>query len=148
MPVRSPIVVEEGVRIGENLDTGPFVVLRRNCVIGDDVSIWSFSEVGVQARIGDGAKLHVGVYVSQLCVVGKSCFLGPGVKLLNDKYPPRRREHWQPCHVEVCASIGANAIIMPGVIVGAFAMIGAGSVVLEDVPSGEVWAGNLARRIG
>lgn len=148
MPVREPLVVEEGVRIGENLDTGPFVVLRENCVIGDDVSIWSFSEVDEGARIGDRARLHVGVYVSQLCEVAAEVFLAPGVKLLNDKYPPRRREHWYPCRVLFHASIGANAVIMPGVIVGSYAMIGAGSVVLQDIPSGEVWAGNPARRIG
>lgn len=154
MPVREPVSIQGDCEIGDNLDTGPFVVLR-DCRIGDDVCIWSFSVVDPGAVIGDRVKLHVRTYVSQGVVIEDDVFVGPGVLILNDKYPPRYdKTLWEPPVLRRGCIIGGGAIICPGVEIGVGvevgekAIIAAGAVVTRDVPAGQLWAGVPASRLG
>jgi len=75
-------------------------------------------------------------------------FVGPGVVFTNDKYPVATG-NWKVKNtlVKSGASIGANATILPGVTIGKKSMIGAGAVVTKDVPDGETWVGNPARKL-
>mgnify|MGYP001617910096 CR=1 FL=1 len=75
------------------------------------------------------------------------CFIGPGVTFTNDKRPPGRKEDWGKTLVKRGASIGARAVILPGVTIGEGAMIGAGSVVTRDVMPGMTVAGVPARAV-
>lgn len=71
-------------------------------------------------------------------------FIGPHVCFTNDKFPPSHGKGWVKTLVKRGASIGAGAIILPGLTIGGKAKIGAGSVVTKDIPAGEVWYGNPA----
>jgi acetyltransferase-like isoleucine patch superfamily enzyme len=145
--IRGNLVIEEGVSIGANLDTGYNVVLRKMCMIGNDVKIWSDCVIDEGAVIGNNVRIQCLCYVAQLCIVEDDVFLGPGVVLTNDKYPVRTdRNLWEPVIIRKGARIGANVTILPGVVIGERALIGAGAVVTKSVPAQEVWYGNPARR--
>ena len=146
--IRNNVVIEEGVEYGKNLDTGYFVVLRANCLIGNDVCIWSHSTIDPYAIIGNNVKIHNHVYICQYAVIEDNVFIGPGTVLLNDRYPPRYSpDDWEPPVIKKRAVIGGGVSIGPGVIIGEKAIIGAGSVVIGNVPKGQIWVGNPARRI-
>ena len=146
--IRQPFIQEDDVRIGENLDTGYFVVLRKGCTIGDNVSIWSQSVIDPGAKIGNNVRMHVGCYISQNSVIEDDVFFGPGVSVLNDRYPPRYDESlWEPPLIKKGAVIGGDVTICPGVTIGEKAIIGAGAVVVKDVPADQIWAGVPARRL-
>ena len=81
--------------------------------------------------------------ISIACVVGDNVFLGLGVNLLNDKYPPSG--HLAPVIIGDNEIVGGGSVILPTVKLGRKCVIGAGSVVTKNVPEGEVWWGNPAR---
>lgn len=163
MTVRAGLIVEENVIINKeemnllipqgllpkvDLDCGYYIVLRKGCKLGKGVKIWSHSVVDPDAIIGDRVKLHVGTYVSQRTIIEEDVFVGPGVKFLNDRYPERTDPNcWEPPIIKKGAIIGGGSLIGPGVTIGERAIIGMGAVVLRDVPAGQVWAGNPARRL-
>ena len=136
--------------------------------VGEGTSIWQFCVVLPRARIGSDCNVNAQCLIENDVVVGDrvtvkpgvqlwdglrvedDVFIGPNVTFTNDKYPRSRRppsafaQTWIRCG----ASIGANATVLCGVEIGAGAMIGAGSVVTRDVPPGELWVGNPARKHG
>ena len=124
-------VILEGAKIGENCNINCQVFIENDVVIGNNVTI----KPGVQ--IWDGITLEDNV------------FIGPNVTFTND-LKPRSKQYpkiFLRTLVKTGASIGANATILPGITIGENAMIGAGSVVLKDVPSNTLWAGNPARQL-
>jgi acetyltransferase-like isoleucine patch superfamily enzyme len=78
--------------------------------------------------------------------LGDGVFIGPHVCFTNDRHPPS--ETWEITIVNDGASIGAGAVLLPGITLGKNCMIGAGSVVTRDVPEGETWVGNPAHKHG
>jgi UDP-2-acetamido-3-amino-2,3-dideoxy-glucuronate N-acetyltransferase len=147
MPIRQPIIIEGECEIGENLDTGYFVVLRR-CIIGNNVCVWSHSIIDPGAIIGHRTKIHAGCYIAQATVIENNVFLGPGVVITNDRHPVRTNpDFWEPVRIKRGAKIGANVTLLPGITIGENALIGAGSVVTKDVPDNEIWVGNPARKL-
>jgi acetyltransferase-like isoleucine patch superfamily enzyme len=99
--------------------------------------------------IGNGVRLHTRVFVPEYSVLGDNCWLGPGVMVTNARYPRSEgvKERLIGAHIEAGAIIGANAVLLPGVRIGARALVGAGSVVTRDVAPGMIVAGNPARVI-
>jgi acetyltransferase-like isoleucine patch superfamily enzyme/ubiquinone/menaquinone biosynthesis C-methylase UbiE len=132
--------VREGARIGSD------------CILAKGVYI----DVGV--LVGDRVKLENRVSVFQGAVLHDGVFIGPHASLLNDRLPravnpdgrPKHRQDWQVrgVQVEEGASIGGGCTILPGIRVGRFAMVGAGSVVTRDVPDHGLVFGNPARLHG
>jgi len=126
--------------------------IGRNCIIGKGVY------VDFDVTIGDNCKLQNGVFVYHPAVLEDGVFLGPGVILTNDKYPRainpdgslKRDADWEarPVRVGSGAAVGAGAILLPGVTVGCFAMVGSGAVVSRDVPDHGLVLGVPARLIG
>ena len=125
-------VILSGAKIGKNCNINCQVFVENDVVIGDNVTI----KPGVQ--IWDGVTLEDNV------------FIGPNVTFTNDKKPRSKKypEKFLTTLVQEGASIGANATILPGIKIGKFSMIGAGSVVLKDVPPFSIVAGNPAKIIG
>lgn len=119
----------------------PKVRLGARCVIG----AWNY--LGTGAVLGDDVHTQQHVAIANGAVIGNRVFLGPHATLLDDLHPRVNNADWQPNPptLEDDVSIGAGALIMPGVRVGANAVIGAGAVVTKDVPAGQTWAGNPAR---
>lgn len=146
--IRDYFVRESDVSIGADLDTGYFVVLRKGCKVGDGVKIWSHSTIDADAVVGNRVRIHNHVYISQLVVVEDDVFIGPGTRILNDRYPVRTDPKcWEPPYIKRGAVIGGGVTICPGVTIGERAVIGGGAVVTKDVPSGEVWVGNPAKHL-
>jgi acetyltransferase-like isoleucine patch superfamily enzyme len=147
-----------------------------DAVIGAETKIWNEAQVREGARIGRQCVLGKGVYVGAGVVVGDRCklenrasvfegatledgvFVGPHAAFLNDKHPravtPDGRlkgpADWTVSPTRACegASIGAGALILPGVTVGRWAMVGSGAVVTRDVPDFALVVGNPARLVG
>jgi acetyltransferase-like isoleucine patch superfamily enzyme len=116
------------------------VVIREECEIGDDVSVWSNSVVDYGCHIHSGVKIHANCYVAQYSEIGEGAFLAPGVTLANDLYPGQTasaRVMSGPM-VGARAQIGVNTTILPFVRIGADCLVGAGSVVTRDLPPGSV----------
>jgi acetyltransferase-like isoleucine patch superfamily enzyme len=144
--VRSFTVIYLGSMIGSHLETGHHVLVREENRVGDHVSIWSNSVLDYGCTIGNRVRLHTSVYVAQHSVMEDDVFVAPGVTLANDRYPVSRSLEGPV--VRRGARIGANATLLPGVEVGANALVGGGAVVTKDVPERAVVVGNPARIIG
>ena len=111
--------------------------------IGEDCKLHSHLWIGADVVIGDNCKIEAFAFIPDGVTLEDNVFLGPRVTFTNDKYPPSGK--WAKTLVKRCAYIGAGAIILPGLIIGENAKIGAGSVVTKDVPDEETWIGNPAK---
>ncbi len=144
--LRSGTVIYVGTTIGRGLQTGHNVVIREENVIGDNVGIWSNSVIDYGCRIGNNVKIHSNVYVAQFTTIEDDAFLAPGVSIANDMRPLCAEcTHAGGPTIKRGARIGVNVTILPGVTVGEYALVGAGSVVTKDVPPHAVVYGNPAR---
>ncbi|MDA0832759.1 MAG: acyltransferase [Planctomycetota bacterium] len=116
-----------------------------NSIIGAGTRIAAFVEIG-GSHIGRRCKIQAHAYLPPGVTLKDDVFIGPGVRFTNDRHP-RTGELWTPLETYVGqgASIGAGAIILPGLTIGANAVVGAGSVVTHDVLPGETVVGNPAR---
>ncbi|TIO54554.1 MAG: isomerase [Mesorhizobium sp.] len=136
--------VGDGTRIWAFAHVLPGAVIGANCNICDHVFIENDVTVGDDVTIKSGVQLWDGVRL------GNRVFVGPNVAFTNDRFP--RSKHYPETFlqtiVEEGASIGANATILPGIIVGRQAMIGAGAVVTKNVPANAVVVGNPAVIVG
>lgn len=141
--IRSHTVIYAGNTIGANLQTGHHVTIREHNTIGADFSIGTGSILEHHVTIGDGVRLHSRVFVPEYSILEDGCWLGPGVMITNARYPISRgvKNRLEGAHVEQGAIIGANATLLPGVRIGARALVGAGAVVTKDVPAGMVAIG-------
>jgi acetyltransferase-like isoleucine patch superfamily enzyme len=144
--IRSHSVIYCGNRIGNGFRTGHGVMVREDNEIGDDVSIGTNSIVEHHVKIGNGVRLHSNVFVPEYSILEDDCWLGPNVVVTNAKYPRSLtvKDDLVGAHIERGAKVGANVTLLPGVRIGANALVGAGSVVTRDVPPGAVVAGNPA----
>lgn len=99
--------------------------------------------IGKHVLIGDNVRVQAFAFIPEGVILEQDVFIGPHVCFTNDKHPPS--DAWLPTIVRRGASIGAGAIILPGLEIGEKAMVGAGSVVTHDVPPWTTVVGNPAR---
>ncbi len=145
-------VIGQGTRIWHQAQVRPGAQIGRECIIGKGVYI------DFEVVIGDRCKLQNGVFVYHGATLEAGVFLGPGVMLLNDKNPRaitpdgalKTEADWQvsPTHVGYGAGVGGGAVILPGVSVGRWAIVGSGAVVTRQVPDYGLVYGNPARLAG
>jgi acetyltransferase-like isoleucine patch superfamily enzyme len=141
--IRSHTVIYSGNVIGSNFATGNGVNIReRNC-IGDHVSIGTRTVVEHHVEIADHVRIHSQAFIPEYCKLEQGAWIGPNAVLTNAKYPRslRAKENLQGVTVKRNAKVGGNSTILPGVIVGANSLVGAGSVVTHDVPDHSVVCG-------
>ena len=137
-----------GIKIGKNVKIYDQVNLYR-CEIGDNTKIDAFVYIEEGVKIGKNVKIRPFTFIPEGVIIEDDVFIGPGVIFTNDKYP-RVRGQWRLLKtvVKKGASIGAGAVILPGVTIGEYALVAAGSVVTKDVPPYAIVAGNPAKIIG
>jgi acetyltransferase-like isoleucine patch superfamily enzyme len=147
--IRSHTVIYAGNVIGRNFQTGNKVNIRESNRIGHNVSVGTLSVIEHHVEIADNVRIHTQVFIPEFSILEEGCWIGPNVVLTNAKYPlsPGVKDRLAGPVIRKGAKIGANATLLPGVVVGENALVGAGAVVVRDVPPGTVVAGNPARVI-
>jgi UDP-2-acetamido-3-amino-2,3-dideoxy-glucuronate N-acetyltransferase len=147
----------------------PTAVIDEGAEISEGVKIWHFSHIMPGCKIGEGCNLGQNVVVSPKVILGKNVrvqnnvsiyegvvceddvFLGPSIvftNVINPRSAVSRKNEYKPTLVRKGASIGANATIVCGNEIGAYAFIGAGAVVTKPVPPYALVVGNPARQTG
>ena len=149
-------IIAPTVKLGTNVVLGHFVNLY-GCTIDDETKIRPFVEIQKNAFIGKRCKIQSHTFICEGVTIEDEAFVGHGVMFTNDKYPRATADSgglqteadWKviPTVIKRRASIGSNATILCGVTVGEEAIVGAGSVVLHDVPAKTIVAGNPAKVI-
>ncbi len=151
--MKEPAHISADVKLGTDVKLSAFVNLY-GCEIGDHTKIGAFVEIQKNARVGRNCKISSHSFICEGVVLEDNVFIGHNVTFINDPYPRattadgalQTEKDWvvHPTRVQKGASIGSGSIILCNVTVGENAMVGAGSVVTRDVPSGAVVAGNPA----
>jgi len=133
--------------IGENCQIWRFVNMY-GCEVGDKCMIGSLVEIQGDTVIGQRTRVQSHAFICSDVTIKTDVFVSHGVKFINDRYPPSGNpDEWEETLIREGASLGTGAVIMP-VEIGENALVGAGSVVVEDVPSNAIVAGNPAEIIG
>lgn len=144
-------IIDEGVSIGKGSRIWHFCHILSGSVIGANCSFGQGCSIGANVSIGAGVRVQNNVSIFEGVRVEEEVFIGPSVVFTNILSPRAfisRKNEYRPTLIERRASIGANATILCGITIGAYALIGAGSVVLRDVPPHSLQVGNPARHIG
>lgn len=139
----SPCEIGDGTRVWQ------FVVILKGAKIGANCNICAHTLIEGDVIIGDNVTVKSGVYIWDGTRVENDVFLGPNATLTNDVMPRSKQypDFFSGIILKKGCSIGANATILPGITVGEYAMVGAGSVVTKNVPSKAVVIGNPAKII-
>lgn len=133
--------VQDDVRIGAASRIGSMTLIQRGASIGRGCTIGSHCNI-CDCTIGDRVSIQTASHITRGVVVEDDVFIGPGVVTLNDKLTGGDLTYPRIC----CgAKVGGGSVILPGVTIGANAVVGAGSVVTHDVPEGATVTGNPAR---
>lgn len=149
--VHPSAIVDQNVTIGKDTRVWHFCHLLTGCSIGAACSIGQNVVVGKGVKIGIGCKIQNNVSVYEGVELEDNVFCGPSMVFTN-VYNPRcefpRKKEFRRTLVKKGASIGANSTIVCGTTVGSYAFIGAGTVVIENVPDFALMVGNPARQVG
>ncbi len=137
----------QSTNIGKNTNIWQFCVVLKQAVIGDDCNICSHCFIENDVKIGNRVTVKCGVQIWDGITIEDDVFIGPNVTFCNDRYPKSRNKNWklEGIKVKKGASIGANATILPGIVIGENAVVGAGSVVTHDVEANTIVMGNPAK---
>ena len=148
--VSTGAVVFAGTRVGERVIVGDQACVRERCEIGDDVVIGRGSLVENDTTVGALTKIQAHAYITAYSTLEDDVFIAPCVATTNDNFmgrTERRHELIKGPTIRRGARIGGAAVLLPGVEIGEEALVGAGAVVLRDVPARTVVVGNPARSI-
>jgi UDP-2-acetamido-3-amino-2,3-dideoxy-glucuronate N-acetyltransferase len=150
--------VDSTAEIGDGCIIWHLAQIREQAVLGKGCVIGRGAYIGSGVQLGDHVKVQNYALVYEPAVIGDGVFIGPGVVLTNDRNPratspsgdPKSTFDWVAEGVRISngASIGAQSVILAGTVIGAWAMVGAGSVVLRDIPNHALVVGNPAQQIG
>jgi len=139
------VIIGANVQFGRGVVIWNYVVIGDNAKIGDGTCLGSFCDIGKNVTIGKNCNIQAHVTISNECVLGDNVFIAPNSSLLNDKYP--KSDFLTSPIVKDNVTIGGGVTILPGVVLGENSVIGGGSVVTKNAPSGKVLMGVPAKVI-
>lgn len=149
------VTIEDGATVGKGVAIYDNSFVRKGAVIGDCCKIARGVYIDGMAVIGNNVKIQNRNNISNGVILKDGVFVGPNVTFSNDKYPRainadgtlKNVTDWKLEHtvVETGASIGAGAVIICGVVIGEWSMIGAGAVVTKNIPPYAMVIGNPAK---
>jgi acetyltransferase-like isoleucine patch superfamily enzyme len=148
--VSTGAVVFAGTSVGERVIVGDQACVRERCTIGDDVVIGRGSLVENDTSVGALTKIQAHAYITAYSVLEDNVFIAPCVVTTNDNFMGRtekRHDLVKGPTIRRGARIGGGVVLLPGIEVGAEAFVGAGAVVIRDVPARALVVGNPARQI-
>lgn len=150
--------VAADAQLGEGTTVWHLAQVREGAVLGQNCIVGRGAYVGIGVRIGDNCKLQNYALIYEPALLEDGVFVGPAVVFTNDRFPRsitpeghlKRGADWDPVGVTVRrgASVGARSVCVAPVTIGAWSLVAAGSVVIEDVPDFALVAGVPARRLG
>lgn len=143
--IRSHSVFYQGSSFGEGLVTGHRVTVREGTQAGAQLQIGTLSDLQGTCRIGDYVRLHSNVHIGQHSTIGSYVWIFPYVVLTNDPHPPS--EVMRGVTLRDYVAVATMSVILPGVVVGEGALVGAHSSVSRDVEPDMVVAGSPAKPI-
>ncbi|MEY4576349.1 MAG: hypothetical protein RL701_1052 [Pseudomonadota bacterium] len=142
-----PQALVESSRIGARTRIWAFAHVLPGAVLGEDCNICDHVFIENDVQVGDRVTIKCGVQLWDGVRIADDVFIGPNATFTNDRMP-RSRQHldaYPQTRIERGASVGANATILPGIVIGQNAMVGAGAVVTRNVPANALVVGNPAR---
>lgn len=147
--LRSGTVLYAGALIGVNTAVGHHTLIRSFARLGSDGIFGHHLVIERECRIGDRVRCSPLSHITSATVLGDEVFLGAGIRTVNDKHliwrDPARQPDLRPPRFEEGAKVGSGSTVLAGVVIGAQALIGAGSVVTRDIPAGATAYGSPAR---
>jgi UDP-2-acetamido-3-amino-2,3-dideoxy-glucuronate N-acetyltransferase len=144
-------IVDDGAVIGAGTKVWHFSHIMAAAVIGERCNIGQNVFIDNRVQIGDGVKIQNNVSVYGGVIVEDDCFLGPSMvftNVINPRSFVERKTEFRSTYLRRGCTIGANATIVCGVEIGRYALVGAGCVIIRDVPEYAMMVGNPARQIG
>jgi len=148
--VSTAAVVFAGTTIGERVIVGDQACVRERCTIGDDVVLGRGSLVENDTSVGALTKIQANAYITAYSLLEDNVFIAPCVVTTNDNFMGRtekRHELVKGPTIRRGARIGGGCVLLPGIEIGEEAFVGAGAVVIRDVPARALVVGNPARQI-
>jgi UDP-2-acetamido-3-amino-2,3-dideoxy-glucuronate N-acetyltransferase len=145
-----PLADVKTTQIGEGTTIWQFAVILGRAIIGKNCNINCHTFIENDVVLGDNVTIKSGVYLWDGINIADNVFIGPNVTFTNDRYPRSKAypDSFQRTEIKNGASIGANATILGGIVIGEWSLIGAGSVVTKSVPDFAIVYGNPARISG
>jgi acetyltransferase-like isoleucine patch superfamily enzyme len=143
-------VVFAGTKIGAHVILGDQSCVRERCELGDEVVVGRGSLVENDTTIGARTKIQANAYVTAYSTLEEDVFIAPGVVTTNDNFMGRTEKRHalrKGPTIRRGARVGGGAVLLPGIEIGEEAFVGAGAVVIRDVPARAVVVGNPARQL-
>jgi len=150
--------VAESATIADGAKVWHYAQVREDASIGANVIVGRGAYIGTGVEVGDNCKIQNYALVYEPAKLARGVFIGPAAVLTNDHFPrainadgtPKSADDWHPVGVDIRegASIGASATCVAPVVIGRWALVGSGAVVVKDVPDFALVVGSPARRVG
>ncbi|KKM96431.1 hypothetical protein LCGC14_1178100 [marine sediment metagenome] len=145
------IITEKDCEIGDNTFIGNYVILRPETKIGNNCSIGHHTVIEGKTTIGNRVSIHTLCHITSYMVIEDDVFIGPCTLLTNTKRIKHGRNFpliETGSMIKRAARIGGGVTVLPDIVIGENALIGAGSVVTKNIPPREIWFGNPAIKHG
>lgn len=149
--MRSKLSDIQSDKIGENTRIWQYCIILPDAEIGANCNICSHVFIENEVKIGNNVTIKSGVQLWDGITIEDDVFLGPNVTFTNELVPRSRiidKSQFKKTIVKKGASVGANTTVLPGIVIGEYALIGAGSLINKNIPNNTLWFGIPATKRG